>query len=125
APIPRCTGTFPASGGRCPKGRWGQVLPYSPSEAPVAPAGAAAAACHPQVLPSFCSTSHSCSGAKYSSTAEASIVSPPLSSFSVCCQGWLLPLDSIAQNFSPAALLPAKLHALSGPSWPAASHRAL
>src|SRR5690606_7857633 len=81
-----------------------------------------AAACQPQVLPSFCSTSHSCSGAKYSSTADASMVSPPVSSFSVCCQGWLLPLESIAQNFSPAAWSPAKLHALSGPSWPAASH---
>src|SRR5690606_18238386 len=25
APIPRCAGTSPASGGRCPKGRWGQA----------------------------------------------------------------------------------------------------
>src|SRR5690606_21373666 len=60
----------------------------------------------PQLWPSFCCCSHSCSGAKYSSTAEASIRSPPVSSLSVCCQGWCEPCSSMARNFSPAALLP-------------------
>lgn len=77
-------------------------------------AGAAGAAavvaggvgCQPQVWPSFCCFSHSCSGAKYSSTALASIFSVPVSSFSVACHGWLAPFSSIAQKRWPATLLP-------------------
>src|SRR5690606_19873376 len=88
-------------------------------------AAAAAGACQPQLRPSFCCLSHSCSGEKYSSTAEASICSVPVSSFIVCCQGWLLPRESIAQNLPPPALLPAKVHSYRGPWWPAASHSAL
>ena len=65
-----------------------------------------AVACHPHVCPSFCCFSHACNGAKYSSTADASICSLPLSSFSVCYHGWLAPLLSIARYFWPAALLP-------------------
>src|SRR3546814_156278 len=64
-----------------------------------------AGACQPQAWPSFCCLSHSCSGAKYSSTAEPSICSLPVSSFIVSCHGWLAPLSSIAQNFCPATLL--------------------
>ena len=60
----------------------------------------------PQALPAFCCFSQACNGAKYSSTALASIFSPPVSSFMVFCHGWLAPLDSIAEYFSPAALLP-------------------
>src|SRR4249919_15435 len=71
-----------------------------------ADAALAASAFQPQVLPSFCCFSHACSGEKYSSTAEASIFSLPVSSFSVCCHGWLAPLLSIAWYFAPAALLP-------------------
>ncbi len=56
-----------------------------------------AGACQPQLWPSFCSFSQACSGAKYSSTAEASIFSPPVSSFMVFCHGWLAPLPSIDQ----------------------------
>src|SRR5690606_16250447 len=67
---------------------------------------AATAPVQPQLWPSFCCCSHSCSCAKYSSTAEASICSPPVSSFSVFCQGWCEPCSSMARNFSPAALLP-------------------
>ena len=54
-------------------------------------------AVQPHCLPAFCCFSQVCSGAKYSSTAEASIFSPPVSSFMVCCHGWLAPLDNIAQ----------------------------
>src|SRR5690606_9262784 len=60
----------------------------------------------PQSLPAFCSFSHAYSGAKYSRIALASISPLPVSSFKVCCQGWLAPSPSIFQNFAPASLLP-------------------
>src|SRR5690606_34914719 len=63
-------------------------------------------ASQPQVWPSFWAVSHCCRGAKYSSTAEASICSPPVSSCRVCCQGWLAPWASMAWNFLPASALP-------------------
>src|SRR5690606_20981439 len=69
-------------------------------------AAAVCGTCQPQACPSFCCLSHSCSGAKYSSTAAPSICSLPVSSFIVACHGWLAPLSSIAQNFCPATLLP-------------------
>ena len=51
----------------------------------------------PHCLPLFCVSSQPCSGAKYSSTAEPSSCSPPVSSFSVFGHGWLEPRCIIAQ----------------------------
>src|SRR5690606_3088736 len=46
---------------------------------------AVAPACQPQVWPSFWACSQVCNGAKYSRIAAASIFSPPVNSFRVCC----------------------------------------
>src|SRR5690606_36303091 len=85
----------------------GTPSPSSTAAPSTVPAAACAAGtCQPQDWPSFCCSSHSCRGAKYSSTAEPSICPLPVSSFIVSCHGWLAPLSSIAQNFCPATLLP-------------------
>ena len=60
---------------------------------------------HPTGFPSFCSSSHTLSGAKYSTSAFASISRDPVSCASASGQGLDAPSSSIAFSFSPAALL--------------------
>jgi hypothetical protein len=67
---------------------------------------AGAPAHQPQVRPSFCFFSHSCSGAKYSSMAVASICRSPVTSASASGQGRDAPSAIIAWSFCPASLLP-------------------
>ncbi len=60
----------------------------------------------PTFFPWFCSSSHFCSGAKYSSRAEASMRRSPVRAKSASGHGRLWPMASIFSSFAPAAWLP-------------------
>jgi len=64
------------------------------------------AAHHPTFCPLFCSSSHFCKGAKYSSRAPPSICRVPVRASSASGQGLLWPIANIALNVVPASFEP-------------------
>src|SRR5260221_12892930 len=63
----------------------------------------------PAFIPLFCSSSHFCSGAKYSRMALASPLRWPVRPSIASCQGLLWPISSLLLHFAPASFDPKNL----------------
>src|SRR5258708_1113070 len=72
----------------------------------------------PAFIPLFCSSSHFCSGAKYSRMALASPLRWPVRTSIASGQGLLWPISSILLNFAPASSDAKKVQRFSWPVYP-------